>query len=66
MCEILKQHYVFAYSIPREETELHAAENQADEHSLSLNDMDFTENDLYIANKVLQTEYRWNSCSILQ
>ena len=56
MCEILTEQYISSYSKPREESELTGAENQADEHSPSLNDIDFTENDLITASKELQVQ----------
>ena len=56
MRKILKEEYISYYSLPKEETELFVVENQADEDSPSLNDIDFTENDQTTAIKELQTK----------
>ena len=68
MCEIHKEQYISSYacSMPKEETELPAAENHADEHSPSLNDINFTENDLIIAIKENQTNSSTGRMEYLQ
>ena len=40
MCEIIKEQYFPSYSMLKGETEIPAVENQVDEHSPSLNDLD--------------------------
>ena len=55
MCEILKDQYVSSYSVQREEPELAMAENQIDEDLPTINDIEFTENDLIAAIKELRT-----------
>ena len=55
MCEILKIQYVSSYSVQREELELVMVENQIDEDLSTINDIEFTENDLKSAIKELRT-----------
>ena len=55
MCEIFKDQYVSSHSVQKEEPELATVENQTDEDLPTMNDIQFTENDLIASINELRT-----------